>query len=283
MSREENIAVYNNTVVLANQGGYMSPKGEQIRIHNQEEMINGTKFYGKKVVNDYDAIPRYETEVKVIDKDCIYAAKDLIDRGFNPCMLNMASFSTPGGGVMKGSSAQEENIFRRSNIFKSLYQFHSVGENFGVEQREERYPLDYNFGGIYTPHVTIFKGGSDTRYTLLEEPFEVAVVSVSAVKNPTLKNGKLEPWVIDTTKSKIRQIFDIALENGHDSLVLSAFGCGAYKTPPTEMAKLFKEVIESKKYKGVFKAIHFAIINVASTNGSHNPQGNFQPFKDVLG
>ncbi len=283
MSREENIAVYNNTVVLANQGGYMSPKGEQIRIHNQEEMVNGTKFYGKKVVNDYDAIPRYETEVKVIDKDCIYAAKDLIDRGFNPCMLNMASFSTPGGGVMKGSSAQEENIFRRSNIFKSLYQFHSIGENLGIEQREERYPLDYNFGGIYTPHVTIFKGGSDTRYTLLEEPFEVAVVSVSAVKNPTLKNGKLEPWVIDTTKSKIRQIFDIALENGHDSLVLSAFGCGAYKTPPTEMAKLFKEVIESKKYKGAFKAIHFAIINLPSTNGKHNPEGNFQPFKDVLG
>jgi hypothetical protein len=49
------------------------------------------------------------------------------------------------------------------------------------------------------------------------------------------------------------------------------------------MAKLFKEVIESKNYKGAFKVIHFAIINLASTNGSHNPQGNFQPFKDVLG
>lgn len=283
MSREENIAVYNNTVAIVKKGGYMSPMGKEVKLPNPKEMADGTKFYGKRVVNDYDAIPRYETEVKVIDIDCIYAAKDLIDRGFNPCMLNMASFSTPGGGVIKGSSAQEEDIFRRTNIFRSLYQFHSVGENFGIEQKEERYPLDYNFGGIYTPHVTVFKGGSDTRYTPLEEPFEVGVVSVSAVKNPTLHNGKLEPWVIDTTKSKIRQIFDIALENGHDSLVLSAFGCGAYKTPPTEMARLFKEVIESKKYKGAFKAIHFAIINVASTNGSHNPQGNFQPFKDVLG
>jgi uncharacterized protein (TIGR02452 family) len=103
------------------------------------------------------------------------------------------------------------------------------------------------------------------------------------VKNPTLVNGKLQPWVIDTTKSKIRQILDIALENGHDSVVLSAFGCGAYHTPPTEMAKLFKEVLENKKYKGAFKVIHFAIINLKSTNGSHNPQGNFQPFKDILG
>jgi uncharacterized protein (TIGR02452 family) len=283
MTREENIAVYNNTMSVVKKGGYISPNDKVIQFPSPKAMIDGTKFYGKKVVNDYDSIPRYDTEVKVINQDCIYAAKDLIDKGFNPCVLNMASFSTPGGGVIKGSSAQEENIFRRTNIFQSLYQFHSIGENYGIEQKEERYPLDYNFGGIYTPHVVVFKGGSDTRYTLLEEPFEIAVVSVSAVKNPTLKNGKLEPWVIDTTKSKIRQILDIALENGHDSLVLSAFGCGAYKTPPTEMAKLFKEVIESKNYKGAFKVIHFAIINVASTNGSHNPEGNFQPFKDILG
>ena len=283
MTREENVAVYNNTMSVVKKGGYISPNDKVIQFPNPKAMIDGTKFYGKKVVNDYDSIPRYDTEVKVINQDCIYAAKDLIDKGFNPCVLNMASFSTPGGGVIKGSSAQEENIFRRTNIFQSLYQFHSIGENYGIEQKEERYPLDYNFGGIYTPHVIVFKGGSDTRYTPLEEPFEIAVVSVSAVKNPTLKNGKLEPWVIDTTKSKIRQIFDIALENGHDSLVLSAFGCGAYKTPPTEMAKLFKEVIESKNYKGAFKVIHFAIINVPSTNGSHNPEGNFQPFKNVLG
>jgi len=283
MTREENIAVYSNTMSVVKKGGYISPNDKVIQFPNPKAMIDGTKFYGKKVVNDYDSIPRYDTEVKVINQDCIYAAKDLIDKGFNPCVLNMASFSTPGGGVIKGSSAQEENIFRRTNIFQSLYQFHSIGENYGIEQKEERYPLDYNFGGIYTPHVVVFKGGSDTRYTPLEEPFEIAVVSVSAVKNPTLKNGKLEPWVIDTTKSKIRQILDIALENGHDSLVLSAFGCGAYKTPPTEMAKLFKEVIESKNYKGAFKVIHFAIINVASTNGSHNPEGNFQPFKDILG
>ena len=283
MNKEERIAVYANTMAIVNKGRYMSPKGKEVILPSAKAMIDGTKFYGKKAIVDYDTIPRYETEVKVIDSDTIYAAKDLIDKGLNPCVLNMASFHKPGGGVVEGSSAQEENIFRRTNIFKSLYQFHSIGENYGIEQKDERYPLDYNFGGIYTPHVIVFKGSDDTNYTPLEEPFEIGVVSVSAVKKPTLQDGKLQPWVIDTTKCKIRQILDIALENGHDSLILSAFGCGAYKTPPTEMARLFKEVIESKNYKGAFKVIHFAIINLASTNGSHNPQGNFQPFKDVLG
>jgi uncharacterized protein (TIGR02452 family) len=75
-------------------------------------------------------------------------------------------------------------------------------------------------------------------------------------------------------------MFDIALENGNDSLVLSAFGCGAYGTPPKEMARLFHEVIESERYKNTFKKIVFAIINLPSTNGTHNPEGNFKPFAE---
>ena len=283
MTKDERIAVYENTMSIANKGSYVSPKGVIVTITDEDKMIEGTKFYGKAANVSHKTLPRYETELKVIDNDTIYAAKDLIDRGLNPCVLNMASFHKPGGGVVEGSSAQEENIFRRTNIFKSLYQFHSIGENYGIKQREERYPLDYNFGGIYTPSVTVFKGSDDTNYTPLEEPFKIAVVSVAAIKKPRVENGKLVPWVVDTTKCKIRQILDIALENGHDSIILSAFGCGAYKTPPTEMAKLFKEVLDSEKYKGAFKVIHFAIINLKSTNGEHNPQGNFKPFKDILG
>jgi len=280
MDNRERMAVYENTVRIVKKGSYVSPMGNEITIKDEDKMIDGTKFYGKKVVIDYDSLPKYDTKIDVVDNDCLYAAKDMIDKGLNPCVLNMASFHTPGGGVTRGSSAQEESIFRRTNIFKSLYQFNNIGTEYGVKQRDERYPLDYNFGGIYTPHVTVFKGSDDTNYTPLEEPFEVGVVSVAAVKNPRCENGKLAPWVVDVLKNKIRQIFDIALENGHDSLVLSAFGCGAYKTPPTEMARLFKEVLSTDNYKNAFKVIYFAIINVKSTNGEHNPQGNFKPFYD---
>lgn len=282
MNKEERIAVYENTIRIAKKGSYMSPQGKNITITDEDKMMKGTKFYGKKVKIDYPSLPKYDTTVKVIDCDCLYAAKELIDKGFNPCVLNMASFHTPGGGVINGSSAQEENIFRRTNIYKSLYQFNSIGTQYGVKQRDERYPLDYNFGAIYTPYVTVFKGSDDTNYIPLEEPFKIGVVSVAAVKNPRCENGKLVPWVVDTIKCKIRQIFDVALENGHDSLVLSAFGCGAYKTPPAEMARLFKEVLTTDNYKNAFKIIYFAIINLKSTNGEHNPQGNFKPFEDAF-
>ena len=282
MTKEERTAIYNNTVRICMKGSYVSPKGKEVKITDTYEMVDGTKFYGKKVVIDHNSLPKYDTKIEVVDNDCLYAAKDMIDKGLNPCVLNMASFHTPGGGVTRGSSAQEESIFRRTNIYQSLYQFNEIGTAYGVKQREERYPLDFNFGGIYTPNVTVFKASESDDCMLLEEPYEIGVVTAAAVKNPRVENGKLVPWVVDILKNKIRQILDIALENGHDSIVLSAFGCGAYKTPPTEMARLFKEVLSTENYKNAFKVISFAIINVKSTNGEHNPQGNFEPFYEAF-
>ena len=210
-------------------------------------------------------------------------SQNMIDNGLKPAVLNMASFHTPGGGVISGSSAQEENLFRRTNLFKSLYQFHHLGDEYGIEQREERYPLEMNYGGIYSPKVIVFRGSDDVDYQLMEEPFYVDIITLPAVKNPRVEDGKIVPWVETVIKNKIKQILNIALENENDSLVLSAFGCGAYGTPPEQMAKFFADVLASEKYQGLFKVIHFAILNVPSTNGEHNPHGNFQPFKNVFG
>lgn len=270
MNKEEKISVYLNTIELV--------QSNKLDLFDTEAMVKGTQFYSKKLDIDYDSLPKYDSEIKVIDSDTLYAAKDLVDKGYNPCVLNMASFHTPGGGVLRGSSAQEENIFRRTNLFQSLYQFHKIGEEYGIPQRKERYPLDYRFGAIYTPNVTVFKESDDKDYALMDVPFKVSVISSAAVKNPTLEGDSLPNKVIEVTRNKIRQILDIALANGHDSIVLSAFGCGAYKNPPHEVAKIFKEVLSLEEYRQAFKVIEFAIINLQSTNDKHNPQGNFKPF-----
>jgi uncharacterized protein (TIGR02452 family) len=282
MDKEERIKIYRQTMDILKKNEYVAPSGKHISFEGLNKPLLETKFYSTKVKNDYDSLQKYNTIIEVVDMDCLYNAKLLIDEGLHPAVLNMASFSTPGGGVEKGSAAQEESIFRRSNIALSLYQFHSIGENYGLRQREERYPLDYNYGGIYTPGVTVFRKSEKDNCELLEAPFIVDVVSVSAVKKPALIDGKIAPWVCDVIMNKIRQILDIAIANGNDSVVLGAFGCGAYGTPPKEMAELFKKVLSNDRYKSAFKLVSFAIIDDKNSYKEHNPEGNLKPFKDVF-
>lgn len=285
MTREERTKIYNETVNIVKNGSYVMPNanGASYVFEYTDKMVEGTVFYDKKVNIDHDSLERYDTEIKVVNNDCLYEARAMLAKQLKPAVLNMASFRTPGGGVIRGSAAQEESIFRRTDIYKSLYQFHTIGLEYDVPQRYKTYPLNFNFGGIYSPLVTVFRASEGNNCNLLGVPYIVDVISVPAVKKPRIEGGRIVPWVRNVIKDKICQIFDIALEHGNDALVLSAFGCGAYGTPPAEMAELFKEVIDSKDYKGVFKAITFAIIDVPSTNGTHNPEGNLKPFIDVFG
>lgn len=61
-------------------------------------------------------------KVSVNDIDCLVACKQVIDAGGNPVVLNLANILQPGGCVESGSGAQEESIFRRSNITRTLTQ-----------------------------------------------------------------------------------------------------------------------------------------------------------------
>ncbi len=63
---------------------------------------------------------KYKTEIKVINMDCIEIGLELKHLGYNPVILNHADYNNPGGCVDLGSFAQEESIFRRTNIFQTL-------------------------------------------------------------------------------------------------------------------------------------------------------------------
>ncbi|MCQ2057701.1 MAG: TIGR02452 family protein [Bacteroidaceae bacterium] len=225
-----------------------------------------------------------ETALQVQNTDCILAARDLVEHGFNPAVLNMASLYHPGGGVLTGSSAQEEELCRRSTLAVSLYQFSLTGGQFGdlaqlvgVERRAERYPMDNTYGGIYSPGITFFRGTRDEGYALAASPFTASVISVASLNfNPKhghsmLVDGKISSEDQDTIREKIRTILRIGALKGHDSLVLGALGCGAFCTPPAQMAGLFHQVLDEQEFHGRFSRIVFAIIDTPNSS-------NFKPF-----
>lgn len=228
----------------------------------------------------------YNTQFEVVNDDCLVVIKSLNEAGYNPCVLNMASRQNPGGGVLKGSGAQEENLFRRSNLYVSMYQFAKYAQKYGFEKNKYQYPLNRNTGGIYSPGITVFRSTEAEGYELLKQPYIVSVVSVAAINAPdtVIENGELRiaNHHEEPTKEKIRTILRIAGLNGHDSLVLSAFGCGAYRNPPKHVAELFKVVFDEAEFKNRFRQVTFAIIDDYNAGKEHNQDGNYLPFKRVF-
>ncbi|MCQ2583412.1 MAG: TIGR02452 family protein [Treponema sp.] len=205
-----------------------------------------------------------KVRIHVLNEDCLATARRLAENGITPLVLNMASRHNPGGGVENGAGAQEECLFRSSNYFQTLY------------KKRDSYPLDRNWGSVLSPEVTVFRGLESDGYPLLEKPFVCDFVAVPAINRPTLdENGKMSPDMVRGTENKIRTIYDTAYFRGSKTLVLSAFGCGAFRNPPAQIAKIFKDMLSF--YDHTFTDIYFSI------KPDHNDpsNSNFKAFDEI--
>ncbi len=191
-------------------------------------------------------IDNQQCSVEVINKDTIDATLMLKQQRFDPLLLNMANDLHPGGGIDIGCGAQEEDLFRRSNYFLTL--------------TSDFYPLE-NADVVYSPQVTIFKSNETSGYQLMAQTEDISIIACPAIRHPQISRNVLyfeNDSDRDLMKEKIRMIFKTAIRHNHDSLVLSAHGCGAWCCPPLQMAELYKEVID--EFEHCFRTIVFAIL-----------------------
>ena len=282
------IEIFNSTLALLRQGWYTAPSGLKVSLPSVAEVMASSELYLEPFRVMLDPVKPVSTEVRVENRDCVLAAKQLIDDGYNPAMLNLADLYTPGGLVEYGSGAQEENLCRRSDLVLSLYQFSSARirqyPDLGLIMNDDQYPMDERYGGVYSGIVTFFRGPESEGSLLEEKPYNIPVISVAALSGPRIgADGLMFPEETEITLEKIRTIFRIGMANFHDSLVLSALGCGAFANPPAHIAKLFHQVIEEDEFRNVFRLIDFAILDGYRTGLRHNPEGNLKPFQREFG
>lgn len=177
-------------------------------------------------------------EIEVINCDTLIVADKY--KNENLCILNMASKYVPGGGVAKGAPAQEEELFRRTNYFKTL--------------TRKFYEINHP-DIIYSPKVWIIK---DDEYEDLENPWSSPFIAAPLLRHPYLQpNDTYYEEDKITVRRIIEHIFAIAYMYDHEVLILGAIGCGAYKNPPLEVIEIFNEMLE--KYNKCFKKVVFAV------------------------
>lgn len=260
-------------------GEYVTEDGRRVSLGDGRQMERDTEFYTDEIHLQGEMPERTGAAIEVVSEDCLLAGIRLKEEGYNPAILNMASRRTPGGGVLSGSGAQEETLFRRTDLYRSLYQFVPYAEAYGVTRSVHQYPLDRNFGGIYSPGAIIFRESEQRGYRLMDTPVRMDFISVAGMNRPDLTpEGWIAPHHIGPIKNKMRTILRVGLLHGHDALVLSALGCGAFRNPPRHVARLFHEVLDEEEFRRKFRLVLFAIIDDQNAHRTHNPEGNYLPF-----
>lgn len=204
--------------------------------------------------------PDYETSVDLEGKGTIESLLEYYPRYDKIMVLNMANATRIGGGWLSGAEAQEEYLFRRTDLHKTLT------ENLYPMQEDEV---------IFSPCVRVL---FDDNYNILDPEHTVSFISVAAVKDPYINNeGELTEYDWTEMYFKIKLIFHIAATNKQDCLILGALGCGAFHNPPHVIATIFAEMCS--EYAGYFKKVVFAI---KSVRGDANCKIFQQVFLDAF-
>lgn len=223
-----------------------------------------------KILNSYGKVQSNvqsnygHTYIEVTNEDTFVAGTRL-SRLYNdirkPVVLNMANAKYIGGGFINGARAQEEELCRRSNLYQCLL------------SNKELYPMK-EYDTIYTKSIYVI---ADTNYQLYEpnEWTQLAVVSAAAYNKPPVIDGHLDMFHMTGMEMKIEQVLNVALINNHVDIVLSAWGCGAFRNPPVDIANIFKKLL-STTYKNQFRHVVFAVYDTSETSE------NYVVFKNII-
>ena len=197
----------------------------------------------------------------------------------NILVLNFANPYTPGGGVLNGANAQEEDLCRRSTLYKSLTS--EEASKFYEENKKGKENI-FTDAAILSPHVEVFRNHNGS---YLDKPLEVAVLTMAAPYAPGLAGVKKEE-IYDTFKTRITGMLDIAINEGYENLVLGAWGCGAFGNDAQLVSRAFFEVFKEIRVPsadGLFKDLEcdslFRYVCFAVLDKSHD-QFNYFSFKD---
>ena len=278
MGREENIQVFDDTKKKCQSDSRLIQAIAQANA--AQKLILGSD------TETWKSACRYmrPAQVTVSRKRTLEAASAY--HGKKVCVLNFASATNPGGGVTRGSSAQEEAICRCSTLYFSLIE-QSMWKGFYTPHRAQRDPL-HNDDCIYTPGVVVIKTDTATPQAL--PPEDWYTVNVLTCAAPNLRERPSNPMndgdgarSVQIGKQELRQlhekrmrrILSIAAAEGNEIMILGAFGCGAFRNPPEIVAEAMRTVIQ--EYRSFFEAVEFAVYCPPRDDS------NYRVFERVLG
>lgn len=253
-----------SAIEAAHLGFYITQDGHKVEWSEQVKNACNLKISipPNQNLRYFRNMPTLNTKIQITNETTLGASQRLIKAGLHPLALNLANGIQPGGGFMYGAKAQEESICRCSALFPTL-----LGDKMYEEHQKRPLP-DSTDWAILSPKVPVFR--SDNGAELLN-PWLLDFITCAAPFAPTVG----QPLSRNLLKVRIHRLFAIAKSYEYSTLVLGAWGCGAFKNNTQDTAIDFLDIL-TNDYSNTFSHIIFAIAD-------WSPERKFLgPFRDTF-
>lgn len=262
--REVAAALGRSAVNAANNGRYVTKAGREVvwRDAVHAACVSKRSIAPDAPLQGAERSTFTETQVQVTNETTLGASRRLVDRGLRPLALNFANGIQPGGGFLSGARAQEEVLCRSSALYQTL-----IDDPMYREHAKRPQP-DSTDWAIYCPDVPVFRLDDGME---LPHPWPLSFITCAAPYAPAIG----QPQAGDLLQKRIHRMLTIAWAFGHTTLVLGAWGCGAFKNEPSRTAKDFRQALKND-FRGAFSDVVFAVAD-------WSPERKFLgPFRDVF-
>jgi hypothetical protein len=267
---------------------------QRVRIYNQSKDYLTPERIVWLRSRAQDNLNRHETtalpsslplSIFVVAEDTLNAAQTLTATyGERFGVLNMANAFTIGGGYLKGASAQEENLFRRTTIPLEIEETHRRPDNPKRYTTALSNLIEANAGFVYIPAIPsvcfrsseLHSKGNVQGYNFLpnDQIFDFWEIRSSAVDVKRLGANPTSYSVVNSMRLRIRSQLMTLIDRNIRYVVLSAFGCGAFGNDAETIATLYAQ--ELRLLMPHFRVVAFAIF-YAGLN-----RENYDIFKRVM-
>lgn len=270
VSRAAAAAMGVEAVAITAAGRYTAPSGAVVDIAPWvERAVEDTTEHPPEERIPLPPPGAHATRITVTNETTLAAARRLLDAGRTPVALNFASGRNPGGGFLTGARAQEESLCRASALHACLKGSAMYGRHAALDD-----PL-YTSWLVYSPCVPVFR---DDDGALLERPWRCSFVTAPAPNAKALRKTSPERLheVPAAFEERIRRVLAVAAREGHDAVVLGAWGCGAFGCDADMVAGRFRAALDGE-FRGAFEEAVFAVLDAS-------PEGRFiGPFERAFG
>ena len=274
------IEAFQDTLNILENRYYFTPAGKEVVLKLEKEDRQKAEVF---LPEDIKALSKWNFELEPADGKCRFSVTEndsfvqagkllkeekyeMFDDEKGVLVLNMANPFNPGGGVKLGTTAQQEELCRRSSLMDSIdsktaEKYYNFNRGNGDSELDT---TKMNLGSnavIVSPHVEVFK---DEECKLMPETFTVAVLTCGAPMITEGLAGLTQEEYEELLYERISGMLTVAAHQGYRYLVLGAFGCGAFGNDAHLMSDIFYKVFKEIDFNGCapedfFKRVDFAI------------------------